>query len=397
MADTTPGKVIRGGRQRRRMTQAALAESAGVSIDLVRKLEQGQRNSARIDSLMAIANALDMPVGDLIGKPRGLTVGAENGEVLHLRRAILGITPHSGEPPSLADLRAQLGELWDMYWHGRYAVLARSLPGHITAARALAHSASGTVARHAHTGIAEALQLTASLLTHLAHEDLAQLALTHATAAADAADDPLLVASMQATRTWVLTRQGLWSEAETIAATTADEVEPKLSTGTVDQLAVWGELLRYTALSLTRAGRHTEATDAQQLLDAAAARMGSDRASKYTGIAFGPTVAAMRAVDAAVAADKPRHALDLARRVTTPDAVPPAMHARYLLTVAYAQTLDWRNTDAVNTIRHAESITPELLPHQTLARVLVAELLPRRRTQRLPGLVPLAQRIGVTG
>lgn len=390
------GDNIRTARRKRRMTQQDLADRAGVSVDLVGKLEQGQRSSARLDSLGKIAVALDMTLGELLGKAKGLAVGAENGEVLALRRAVLGIAPPATEPQPAAQLRARLADLWELYWHGRYAVLSRELPAQIESARSAARDADGQDRYRAYALFAETLQLTASLLTHLAVEDLAQLSLTGALSAADRAEDPLLVASMQATRAWVLTRQGLWSEAETVAATTAEAVEPRLSSATVDQVAVWGELLRYTALALTRAGRHDDAAEAQRLLNAAAARIPDEGASRYTGVAFGPTIAAMRAVDAAVHADQPRRGLDLARRVQHPERIPKAMHARYLLTVAYAQMLDWRNTEAVDTLRAAEALTPEMLPQQTIARVVVEELLPRRNTQRIPGLADLAARMNLT-
>ncbi|GAB3159345.1 hypothetical protein GCM10027059_05440 [Myceligenerans halotolerans] len=390
------GEKIRAARTQRHMTQNDLAGRAGVSLDLISKLEQGQRNSARLDSLAKIAGALDTNAAELLGKPKGLMLGAENGEILGLRRAIIGIAGPGDEPPAPELLRNQLRDLWSLYWRGKYAVLARELPALIQAARQARRKVPAAGQREAHALLAETLQLTASLLTHLGVEDLAQLALSEALGSADLAEDELLLASMQATRAWLLTRQGFWSDAESIAATTAEQVEPRLSTASPDQLTVWGELLRYTALALTRAGRHDDAADAQQLLDAAAIRLRRDHSSRYTGIAFGPTVAAMRAVDAAVNADKPRHGLDLAQRVEHPDNIPKAMHARYLLTVAYAQMLDWRNTEAVNTLRKAETLTPELLPQQTIARVIIEELLPRRNTQRLPGLLALAERTKIT-
>jgi len=46
-------------RRRRGLTQQELADAAGVSVDIIRKLEQGQRSSALLTTLMAIAQALD--------------------------------------------------------------------------------------------------------------------------------------------------------------------------------------------------------------------------------------------------------------------------------------------------------------------------------------------------
>ncbi|SCL15000.1 helix-turn-helix domain-containing protein [Micromonospora inyonensis] len=385
------GRQIAKIRGRRGMSQRELAAAAGVSVDLVSKLEQGQRKSARLESVAALAHALDVTPAELLGKPRGLAAGAEDGEIGAIRRAVLGLRPDHQDPPTRAAQTAAIDDLWSAYWSGRYAHLARQLPDRVDQARALTRD--GRPADHAL--LASALQLTGSLLAHLAHEDLAHLALTEAGRAAEASGDHLLHAAQQATRSWVLSRQGLWSEAEHVAITAAASVEPTLSRSSVDQVALWGELLRYGTTAVARSGRQAEATELLGLVGAAASRMGHDQATRYVGRAFGPTVARMKAVDVAVSGGQPRRAIRLADQVEHPEAAPTAMHARYLLNVAWAQTMDWRSQDAVDTLRRVEALTPELLLHQTLAHTIVAELLPRRHRQRLPGLAALADRMGV--
>jgi transcriptional regulator with XRE-family HTH domain len=49
-------------------TQELLAGRAGLSTDLVRKLEQGAKRSARLSSLAALARMLGVPVGVLLGE-----------------------------------------------------------------------------------------------------------------------------------------------------------------------------------------------------------------------------------------------------------------------------------------------------------------------------------------
>lgn len=389
------GRSISRLRHSRRMGQQDLATAAGVSVDVVRKLEQGQRNTVRMSTLMALANALDVPMTELIGTPRGLRVGAEDSEVLHLRRAVLGVAPVDDEPPSAADLRAALNEAWRLYWSGRYAELARDLPLRIAKGRAFVRDCGLVDRRVAYTLLAELLQLTSALLAHLAHEDLAHLALHAATRAAESSGDELLHAAQQTTRAWVLSRQGLWPEAEHLAVTTAATVMPAGKTGaTPDRLAVWGELMRYATMVLARSGRHSEAAEALGLLRDAAVTMGRDRRTRYISVPFGPAVVRMRAVDTAIAAGRLGQALQLAERVEPGD-VPPAMTARYLLNVAWAQTVDHRSAAAVATLRRAELLAPGILPHQTITRTIVAELLPRRRQERLAGLVGLARRAGL--
>jgi len=52
------GRQIAALRRQRGLTQEQLAESAGVSVDVIRRLEQGQRRTARFATLQSIAGAL---------------------------------------------------------------------------------------------------------------------------------------------------------------------------------------------------------------------------------------------------------------------------------------------------------------------------------------------------
>lgn len=56
------GREIAALRHASGLTQEKLAERAGVSVDVIRRLEQGQRRTARIATLQAIATALDTRV-----------------------------------------------------------------------------------------------------------------------------------------------------------------------------------------------------------------------------------------------------------------------------------------------------------------------------------------------
>jgi len=64
----TIGYQLRHFRRLRGMTQEELADRANVSRDLVAKLEQGRRHSARISSLASFARALDVELSALVGR-----------------------------------------------------------------------------------------------------------------------------------------------------------------------------------------------------------------------------------------------------------------------------------------------------------------------------------------
>jgi transcriptional regulator with XRE-family HTH domain len=65
----TIGYQLRRLRRLRGLTQEELADRADVSRDLVAKLEQGRRRSARIASLVSLARALDVELSALVTRP----------------------------------------------------------------------------------------------------------------------------------------------------------------------------------------------------------------------------------------------------------------------------------------------------------------------------------------
>src|SRR5262245_47228646 len=87
------------------LTQESLSERSGVSVDVIRKLEQHRKHSVRLPTLHKLANGLGVEVTGLLGDPPALS--AEQGEspaLVAVRRAImpspLAPTPESesGEP-----------------------------------------------------------------------------------------------------------------------------------------------------------------------------------------------------------------------------------------------------------------------------------------------------------
>jgi transcriptional regulator with XRE-family HTH domain len=60
------GYQLRRLRRLRGLTQEELADRANVSRDLVAKLEQGRRHTARLSSLASLAGALDVELSALV-------------------------------------------------------------------------------------------------------------------------------------------------------------------------------------------------------------------------------------------------------------------------------------------------------------------------------------------
>src|ERR1022692_634833 len=65
----TTGDRIRDIRKRRGLTQRALAESSGVSLSLIKKLEQGDYGDVRLETLHKLAVTLRVPTSALATQP----------------------------------------------------------------------------------------------------------------------------------------------------------------------------------------------------------------------------------------------------------------------------------------------------------------------------------------
>lgn len=74
------GRVVRGLRQERALTLAALAEKAGLTVVWAHKLEKGRSVDPRISTLKGVARALGLSVVELLEietSSRGIPGGGE--------------------------------------------------------------------------------------------------------------------------------------------------------------------------------------------------------------------------------------------------------------------------------------------------------------------------------
>lgn len=97
-------------RRDRGWTQDVLADFAGISSELVRKLEQGARRSARISTLSALARALNVPVSVLLGdSPAGVPAHVSGSQSETATQP-----EHAAEPVRMTLLRVLATE---RQWH----------------------------------------------------------------------------------------------------------------------------------------------------------------------------------------------------------------------------------------------------------------------------------------
>jgi transcriptional regulator with XRE-family HTH domain len=359
-----------------RLTQRELAERAGVSVDLIQKLEQGRKASARITTLTAIARALDVDLSALLGRPTFLESVPEDGGLLALRRAITPVADAGGEHVSTQDLRAALADAWKAYWRGAYDVMAGVLPGVIADARV----SGGDI-------LAEAYQIAACMLVHLGHSDLSLIAVSKALATVN---DPLLRAALVGTESWVLLNQGRPDDAAITAIREADEIEPRRKTSP-QHIAMWGNLLVTGATAVARDGNAEEAQDLLRPTRGAAVRIGENRNDYQTS--FGVPQVVMQSVDVAVVDGDYARALDAAGQMPKASGLPLAAKARHMTDLAHAHVKLGRYGEAETIVPGIEQLAPQWIRYQVFPRTVVAEIVNHRRPS--PKVRALARRLGV--
>ncbi|MFI1199036.1 helix-turn-helix domain-containing protein [Streptomyces sp. NPDC020883] len=384
-------------RARRRLTQEGLAERAGLSVDIVRKLEQGVRRTARLGTLNALARALDVETSALVGKATTFEVRSdgEQPSVLALRQAVspvselLGEEPDPEDPPGIAALQASLRSTEGIRREGRMAEIGSLLPQLIRDAKAVAHASTGSAAASAQSVLAEAYQIAATTLAALGKEDAAFTALERARAAAAKGDDPHLETMGFSSLAWVLTKQGRLTDAERVALSAAERIEPGFRSPPAE-LALWGILLLRAATAAVRLERRDTVLDLLTLAGAAAARLGADRIDYATP--FGPTNVGVAKVNFLVEMEDSAEALRAARTVPELRALPPTWRARFHVDRALALADLHHDDGAVAALLTAERTAPEWMRYHSTSLRLVSELRGRERRRTSP-LVELADRL----
>jgi len=380
-----------------RVTQRELAERAGVSIDVISKLEQGTKQSALLTTLARIARALDVDVSALVSHPARVDLpgDGEASGILAVRRAVTTLR-EDGEPAAVEELRKSATLAWGHYWTNRFDVLSGMLPEFISAARATVRESASP---GAYAALSDAYGAAASMLVHLDRVDLAYLAMERAVGAAEQSGDDLRRSSLLGWMSWLLLHQtGRSDEAKHIAVSEADAIEPKMKGAPPEQVAVWGNLLTRAATAAAREDNASEADDAINLAEVAATRlegMGYQSLRMYEGCPLGLPLITMQAVDIAVVTGRPGRALTLAQKMPPDADLPTAATARHLADKAFAYTELGKLREAETTLYSIRRLAPKWMTYQSYPRVIVAELWEREKRSRSAGLRELAEWLAV--
>ncbi|MBB5935849.1 helix-turn-helix domain-containing protein [Streptomyces zagrosensis] len=387
-------------RLRRSLTQEQLAERAGISVDVIRKLEQGRRRSARLSTINALARALDTEPSYLVGQPSTFEShdsSADLPSVLALRQAVSPVSDMLGgesdpeEPPTLAQLRDALRATDSIRAEGRLGEIGALLPQLISDARVAAHAFAGADAAAAHSVLAVAYQVAATTLAALGKEDAAFTAIERSMQSVRQCDDPHLETLAMSTLSWVFTKQGRLADAEEIALKHAATIEPTFRSASKD-LALWGVLILRAATAAVRQEKRNAVPELLKLATAAAARIGEDRL--FYATPFGPTNAGVARVNFLVEMGCAPEAVRAARSVPHLATLPPTWRARFYVDLGLAHAELDDDALSARALLRAEDAAPEWMRYHATSRRLVGELRERAARREDP-VIGLADRLGI--
>jgi len=364
-------------RLRRGLTQDALAERAGLSRAVIKKLERG--GSGRLETYHALARALNVRTSDLlesVGPHQHRRSDADKIDLLSFRRAItppigaLGRLPAGDvedREPDLLRLAEAAGTIATAYHTDDYDTVAELLPPLVTSAHeAVAHFTAGTDHITALRVRADVLQMAGRFLTQVRAYDLAHIALRDATTDALAAGALDAVAGAVYQQGWLLMRQGRMDEAEAVSISTAEAVEPRISRASRKELGAWGKLLVHASAAAARNNRAREAREMLTLgRTAGAALAGATAVAPSSWGKFDWRTVVFQHIENQLVAERPERVLALSQRVS--GAGDTVFMRRHLLDVAQAHAMLRQKDEATTVLEQLRAETPEWLRHQQMA------------------------------
>ncbi|WP_043667541.1 helix-turn-helix domain-containing protein [Streptomyces xylophagus] len=404
---------VRTLRRRAGWTQEQLAEESDLSIGTVRKVEQG--GTVSVETIHQLARALSTTTSSLFASEAPAPVREAEGDgpkLTELRRALMppvGLSSVLTEPTDVRDLASIQRDIDDshsLYQADRYDSVARALPGILRAAEtAVALSDQGEPRQRAIITRAGAFLLAGKYLTQVRRYDMAYHALSRAILDAREVGQVQLAATGIVGMGWLLLRQDRFDEAEQLAATTAQEVEPRMSSATPGQLAVWGELHQRVASAAIRNNRPDIAREARRMAAQAASGLDVEHVDfREHWSTFGPVTAETKRIEDLSLIGDARGVLNRAdegpvgakglKKLGRPSA---NNWARHRLDVARAHTLLGSHQDAMDELTGVKSEASEWLKHQSMARHVMKDILSKRKRTLTQDMREMAVHLGIAG
>ncbi|MEA2493289.1 MAG: hypothetical protein QOJ29_1200 [Thermoleophilaceae bacterium] len=422
----TIGYQLRRLRRLRGLTQEELADRANVSRDLVAKLEQGRRHTARITSLASLARALDVELSALVERAGGVPEAEEGdatGVIALGGNALSWLAPERGAAPAPSGHAPRRPEGFDKLVAAlvhrdvapaverpidlaaltrgaasakrnlqacRYALAIAELARLLSLSSMRAHELDGDRVLRVWALRAHACQTAAGVLLKLGHNGLALIAATRSMESAERSADQLVIGSSARVLAHAFLSSGHVREARMTATSAAAKLDGLDRTH--QQLSVLGSLLLRGAMAAARDGDRSAALELLDHADAVARSLGED--GNYRWTAFGPTNVLLHRVHVAVAFGDAGTALEHVRSIDVSRLAVVERRAVLHIDAARALVQLGKHADACHMLAVAERLAPEELTSRSSVRALIGGMARSAPRSAQPTVRALAIRVG---
>jgi transcriptional regulator with XRE-family HTH domain len=377
----TIGERIAFYRKRRGYTQEVLAGLVGRSTDWLAKAESGRRRPPRIDMLAELARVLRVPLGDLVGQSMLMEDDNQRDDVPAVRDALMSprrlsrllFGPEAdAQLPTPAPVAVRVEQAWNDYQGGRLGSVIAALPALLQTAQELEDRAARREEdRHDCWAVsARTHHLAATTLAKIGESDISWLAAERAMQAADASDDPLVLASAARSGTHALLANGRYEAAMSLGDTTATWLAPRVGENDPAALSLLGMIHLRAAVA---AARHQDRPTATSLLNRAeelADDLGTDENYWQTG--FGPTNVLLHRLSVELDLDNVSYVVEHGR--INVDHMPQERSVSHRIDFARALSLAGHGDEAFSELRKAERTSPELVRNNPRVRETLRDL-----------------------
>jgi transcriptional regulator with XRE-family HTH domain len=396
--DVHTGTRIADYRKLRHLTQTGLSERAFVSRSLIAKVERGERPASPA-LIGVVARALQVPVAVLTGQPYVSELRQDKIDhlIAPLSEAMLlwNVGPDPDiTPRPVEQLSADTDDMCRLACAADFGGMGPRLPGLIGELTTALHlSAEGQERRRAAGVLGRLYWASAEFALRLGHHELAARALDRMAWAADAAQDPLLLAVQ-------LYRQCQYEDDRArpeigmrLVERAQDFVEQADDPRSTAARAVSGTLYLRSAY-ITARTRDGAATDEHlNLAKEYAGRIGREVPDLYW-LTFGPTNVAQNAVSTRLVMERPSEMLKAAKELHFPAAHNRGRVGWHWVDMAHAYTQLGKADGALAALQRGRTAAPQLLRYHPVVRDVVGTLV-RRQRRASEGLASLAAWVGM--
>ncbi|MGW5385374.1 helix-turn-helix domain-containing protein [Nocardia sp. NPDC003963] len=397
--DRYVGRRVRTIRARRGISQQVLADRAGLSRSAVAKFETGLRPIDSRRTLLALAGALGVTVGDLTGHEQekwNPAVAGFHAAVPELETVLWaeGNVTDTRPPRSLDELATDARRATRLRNDCDYATLGPMLVPMLTDAYRHVRDADSADAERAWDVLGTVTYGVASALRARGYHALAWNAAQESARAAGQVGAPAPLAAAAFSKGQImLSRPGALSAALATTVGTAEKIAADVRT--VGEIETFGMLHLQGSIVAATMGTDPEPHLAEAAEQASRLAAAGPSTSVARNESFGPANVALWRMSAAIERREPGQVLALAPGLDPAELPNEGRRAQYFVEIGRAHAMRRNHRESLYALLRAEHAAPQHVRTMTPVRELVGHMMRTARRDLTSGdLGKLAQRVG---